>query len=150
MSSHHLAQINIARGRALIDDPIMVGFTEQLAALNALAEASPGFVWRLVDEAGGDATGIRAFTDPRLIVNLSVWTDVAALKAYVYRGQHGAAFRDRSQWFGPMDGPLLALWWIEAGTIPTVAEGKRRLELLAQLGPTAEAFTFRAEFAPPD
>ncbi|MCF3649712.1 DUF3291 domain-containing protein [Synoicihabitans lomoniglobus] len=145
---HLLAQINIALGKAPLDDPIMRGFTEQLDAVNALAEASPGFVWRLQDESS-DATAIRAFPDPLMIVNMSVWTDADALKAYVYKNQHGTAFRNRHDWFEKRDQPGLALWWIPAGTQPTVEEGKARLETLARLGPTAESFTFRTVYPAP-
>ena len=147
--THHLAQINIARCKAPLDSEIMRGFTEQLDQVNALAEAAPGFVWRLQEE-GGDATSIRAFEDPLMIVNMSVWTDADALKAYTYRHQHGAAFRKRKDWFSELDGPNFALWWIPAGTVPNVDAGKERLNLLAERGPTADAFTFRETFSAPD
>src|SRR6266536_2424822 len=89
MSSHHwLAQINIARMRAPIDDPLMADFVAQLAEVNALAEKSPGFVWRLQGD-GGDSTSIRAFEDPLILVNMSVWETLEALQSYVYRGRHG-------------------------------------------------------------
>ena len=144
----HLAQVNVGRARASLDDPIMAGFVAQLEAVNALAEASPGFVWRLKGEGSDEA--VRAvYPDPLLLVNLSLWRDVDALKAYVYRGQHGAAFRDRKAWFDEPEGPAFALWWIPAGTLPTVEAAKARLTHLAVHGPTVQAFTFREMFAAP-
>lgn len=147
--TYHLAQINVARGKGPLDSPLMEGFTAQVDAVNALAESSPGFVWRLVDL---DAEGISAsevFSDPLIIVNMSVWESVDALRDYVYRHRHGQVFRDRKQWFDDLDGPGLAMWWIPAGERPTLVDAKRRLERLAQQGPTAEAFTFREMFEAP-
>lgn len=146
--SHHLAQINVARARAPLDSPLMRDFVELLDAINALAEASPGFVWRLKTEAG-HATDIRAHPDPLVIVNLSVWTGVPALRDYAYRSSHAHMFRRRKEWFEEMDTPNLALWWVPAGTRPAAEEGMRRLELLARSGPTPEAFTFREAFPAP-
>ncbi len=145
--THHLAQINIARCKAPLDSPTMRGFFEQLDAINALADATPGFVWRLQSDAG-DATSIRAYEDPLTIVNMSVWTGIEPLKTYAYRSAHAEVFRKRKEWFEELPGPILTLWWIPAGSIPTPEEGKRRLEILEQRGPTVEAFTFRATFPP--
>lgn len=147
--TYHLAQINVALGKAPLDSPIMEGFTSQLEAVNALAEASPGFVWRLVESESDDVPVDAVFPDPLMIVNMSVWESGDALKAYVYRNHHGKVFRDRKQWFDELDGPGLAMWWIPAGERPTLADAKRRLDLLAAKGPTAEAFTFREMFAAP-
>ena len=145
---HHLAQINIARGRAALDSPVMRGFVEQLDSLNALAESSPGFVWRLKTESG-NATDIRAFDDPLIIVNLSVWSGIEPLKEFAYRSAHAHAFRRRKEWFEEMAAPGLALWWIPEGSLPTVDQGKERLGLMARVGPTCEAFTFRNVFTAP-
>jgi hypothetical protein len=145
---HQLAQANVARMRASLDDPLMDGFRNQLERINALADASPGFVWRLQTEQG-DATGIRAYEDPRILFNMSVWESLEALHRYVYRSDHVGPLRDRRQWFEPMDTPLLVLWWIPAGHIPGVDEALRRLALLRADGPTREAFTFRQPFAAP-
>jgi hypothetical protein len=149
MTRYHLAQANVARARAPIDDPIMDGFRNQLARINALADASPGFIWRLQTEAG-DATAIRVFDDPTIIFNMSVWTSVEALHAYTYQSDHVAVLRARRQWFEPYVGPMLVLWWIPEGHIPTVAEAKLKLEILGANGPTPDAFTFRRVFPPPD
>src|SRR6185436_165700 len=146
--TYHLAQINIARVRAPLDDPSMADFVVQLDAVNAIADESPGFVWRLKAEDGQSSIYMRAFDDDRLLINMSVWETVEALQQYVYRDQHGGVFRDRRKWFEPLAVPSLALWWIPAGHIPTIAEGKERLEMLARLGPTPEAFTFKNYFPP--
>ena len=150
MTRYHLAQVNIGRLRAPLEDPIMEGFRSQLDPINALADRSPGFVWRLQTE-DGNATAIRPFDDDdRMAINMSVWESLEALQQYVYRSAHVGPLRDRKQWFEPLEGPILALWWITAGHIPTVAEAKARLELLKERGPSAEAFTFRSPFPPPD
>ncbi len=146
-ASVHLAQVNVGRLRAPIDDPLIAGFVAQLDTINALAEASPGFIWRLKDESG-NATTITAFDDPRMIINMSVWESLEALRAYVYRSDHTQVLARRREWFEKMDGPHMALWWIPAGTLPSVDDAKRCLEMLAARGPTAAAFTFRDRFTP--
>jgi hypothetical protein len=145
----HLAQVNIGRLRAPLDDPIMEGFRSQLDPINALADRSPGFVWRLQTE-DGNATSIRPFDDERMAINMSVWESLAALQHFVYKSAHVGPLRDRKEWFEPIEGPILALWWIPAGHIPTVVEAKGRLRLLEQRGPSVDAFTFRTPFPPPD
>jgi hypothetical protein len=148
MAAHHLAQVNVATLRAPLDGPELAGFVAQLEPLNALADQSPGFVWRLQTE-DGDATAIRPFEDDRVMVNLSVWASLEALRTFVYASRHLDVMRHRRVWFHRMPDPYLALWWVPAGTIPTVAEARGRLELLAGKGPTADAFTFRAPFPEP-
>jgi hypothetical protein len=128
----------------------MDGFRNQLDVINALADATPGFVWRLQTDQG-NAMAIRPFAgDERMAINMSVWQSLEALQQFVYRSAHAASLRDRKQWFEPMDGPILALWWIPAGHIPTVAEAIERLQLLSERGPSPEAFTFRKPFPPSD
>ena len=145
----HLAQVNIGRFRAPIDDPVMLGFKSQLDPINALADASPGFVWRLQTE-DGNATAIRPYdNDALMAINMSVWESIESLQQFVYKSRHVGTLRDRKQWFEPIDGPILALWWIPAGHVPTVTEARERLAHLAQHGPTPHAFTFRSPFPPP-
>lgn len=148
MAEFHLAQVNIGRMKAPIGDPIMEGFRSQLDPINALADKSPGFVWRLQTEEG-NATAIRPYDDERMAINLSVWESLEALQAFVYKSAHVGPLRDRREWFEPMAGPILAMWWIPDGHIPTVAEAKARLQLLHEHGPSAEAFTFRKPFPAP-
>jgi hypothetical protein len=148
LPTHHLAQVNIARMRAPLESTIMADFVAQLDAINALAEGSPGFVWRLTGD-GNDATSLRPFDDDFIIVNMSVWATLENLRVYVYKSAHTAAMRRRREWFEQFDGAYVALWWIEAGHTPTVGEAKQRLAHLEQHGPTADVFTFRQPFAAP-
>lgn len=144
-SKYHLAQANVARMRAPLDDPLMEDFVASLEPLNLLADSSPGFIWRLQTD-DGDATAVQAFDDDHILFNMSVWESIEALEAYVYRSNHVAAVQKRSEWFERPTRSPFVLWWIEAGHIPSEEEAKRRLELLWQNGPTAAAFTFRTRF----
>jgi len=148
-TAFHLAQFNVARLRAPLTDPSSAGFVAGLDLMNTLADASPGFVWRLAEGPEGDATTVRPL-DPDVIVTMSVWESVEALRAYAYQSAHLDYLRRRREWFLPHDFPAsLVLWWIRAGHIPTVAEACERLELVAA-GPSPEAFTFRQTFPAPE
>lgn len=148
-AGRHLAELNIGRTVAPMDDPLMADFVANLDRINALGDASPGFVWRLLDESGS-ATSIRAFDDPRMIVNLTVWESIEALREYAYRSGHVEFLRRRREWFVPLDGPSLVLWWVPAGHRPTVEEARKRLDRLAAEGPTPEAFTLKTAFPSAD
>jgi uncharacterized protein DUF3291 len=148
VNTHHIAQLNIARAKAPLDTPLLADFVAQLDDVNALAEASPGFVWRLKSDSG-NATDIRAYDDPLMIVNMSVWESIEALFDFAYKTSHTKVMNRRKEWFASLGGPHMVLWWIPAGTIPTVEEAKRRLDHLAAHGPTAMAFTFKARFTAP-
>jgi hypothetical protein len=143
-----LADFNIARLRAPIDDPAIAGFRDALEGINALADESPGFVWRLQDEHG-DATSFNPYGDELVIVNLAVWDSVEALAAFTYKSRHVEFLRRRREWFEAPGEPILCLWWIDDGTRPTVEDGVERLEHLRANGPTAHSFTFRNRFDPP-
>ncbi|GEM47456.1 DUF3291 domain-containing protein [Deinococcus cellulosilyticus] len=142
-----LAQVNIARLLAPIDSPQLADFVSRLDEINALAENTPGFVWRLTGE-GNDATSLRPYEDEMIIVNMSVWQDIESLKNYVYKSDHTQVMKERRKWFENMKEAFMVLWWIEDGHIPTVLEARDRLEHLRQHGPTPHAFTFRQTFAP--
>ncbi len=148
-TGYQLAQVNIAVLREPLDSPALAGFVAALAPINALADESPGFVWRLQTE-DGDATAIRPFDDERIIVNMSVWESPEALHDYVYGGRHRDALRRRREWFSRMGEAYVVLWWVPAGHRPSVAEGVERLEELRRSGPTARAFTLRTLFPPPN
>lgn len=148
MSEYQIAQINIAKARDTLDSEVMRGFVERLDEINALADNSPGFVWRLQTE-DGDATGIQAFEDPNIIVNMSVWEDISDLQNFVYKSNHIELIRDRSAWFDKISEVHQALWWLEKGHIPNVEEGKQRLQHLQQHGPSETAFTFAKKMARP-
>lgn len=147
MPEFHLAQINIGRMLGPTDSPVMAEFMNALDRINALAEASLGFVWRLKDETG-NATSIRVYADERMAVNLSVWESVATLKAYAYQSEHVAFVRRRHEWFETLTTPYMALWWVPAGTLPTPQDGKAHLEHLTQHGETPYAFSFKKLFTP--
>lgn len=149
MQRWHLAQINVGRLVAPSDDPRVAGFFADLDRINALADVSPGFVWRLQDE-GGNATDIQVTPDPRLIVNMSVWEDADSLFAFVYRSAHTPVMARRREWFERFEGAYQALWWLPAGTTPSVEEGLARLWRLDRFGPTPQAFTFKSRFPAPD
>jgi heme-degrading monooxygenase HmoA len=145
----HLAQLNIGLPVGPLDGPELAAFMANLDPVNALADAAPGFVWRLQTE-DGDATAIRPYDDDRLIVNMSVWTSVEALAAFVFSGEHRAIMKRRREFFVPMREAFQVLWWIPEGTPPTVTEAQERLTHLREHGPTPHAFTFRTPFPAPD
>ena len=145
---YHIAQFNVAKMIASFDDLVMQDFVDGLEPINTMADNSPGFIWRLQDDSG-DATSIQAFEDERILVNMSVWESLDALKGFVYRSAHLDFLRNKKVWFQPLTGSNLVLWWVQEGHIPTVAEGKRRLEILASRGPSQEAFTFSTSFPAP-
>jgi hypothetical protein len=148
MADWQIAQLNVARAVAPFDDPRMAEFMGRLAEVNALAEASPGFVWRL-QGASGNSTDLDATGDPLVIVNLTVWRTIDDLFDYTYRSDHKDVFRRRFDWFERWGGPSVCMWWQSAGTIPTVPDALERLAMLAERGPTPDAFTFKQRFDPP-
>jgi hypothetical protein len=148
VSAYQLAQLNIAWARGAPDSPVMAEFMAALDRINALAEASPGYVWRLQTE-DGNATAYRAFDDERTLVNLTVWDNVDALAEFVYRSAHVDVMRRRAEWFEHMPEAYLVLWWVPAGHHPTIAEAEERLVRLRRHGPTPVAFTLRHSFPPP-
>lgn len=145
----HLAQVNIARMLAPLTDPLMAGFVARLQDINALADRSPGFVWRLQTDEG-DATALRADDDDRTLLNMSVWHGIEELRAFVYASAHVEPTRQRRSWFERSDGPVAALWWVPVGPVPPLGEGVERLGHLRAHGPTAVAFTFRKPFPASD
>jgi hypothetical protein len=150
MTRFQLAQANIGRFRAPLDTAIMEGFRTQLDPINALADRSLGFVWRLQTE-DGNATAIRPYAgDDLMAINMSVWESLESLHQFVYKSGHVEVLRGRKQWFEQIEGPILVLWWIPAGKIPTVSEAQERLQYLEEHGPSPHAFTFRTPFPAPD
>ncbi len=147
-SAWALAQLNISRLLEPVDSPRLAPFVEQLAHVNALAEAAPGFLWRDKDEAGDSNLASRPFGDD-VLVNLSLWRDTETLLAFVYRTFHGQMVRRRDEWFHPPTEPMVVLWWVPAGHTPTTQEAAARLALLRARGATAAAFTLRQRFPPP-
>jgi len=127
MPNYHIAQINIARMLAPIDNAVMADSVAQLPPINALADGSPGFVWRLQSDSG-DATSIKVYDDDMIIVNLTVWENIESMREFVYKGAHSGVMRDRKKWFEKFDGPYYTLWWVPVGHVPTTSEAKERLD----------------------
>lgn len=146
--SWHLAQVNIGKMVAPQGDPRVTPFFDALDRVNALAEESPGFVWRLTG-GGNNATDILATADPLLLINMSVWEDAMSLFNFVYRSAHTQVMVRRREFFERFEGSYQALWWIEAGTMPTINDALSRLWHLDRCGPTSHAFTFKRQFPPP-
>ncbi|MDG9759757.1 DUF3291 domain-containing protein [Pseudomonas sediminis] len=147
MPAYHLAQLNIAWMKAPLESPEMADFVANLERINALAEGSPGYVWRLQDEAG-DATAIRPFGD-EVLVNMSLWEDVQSLSDYVYKSAHTEMLKRRREWFERVEQAHQVLWCVPAGHRPSVTEAAESLAHLREHGATAHAFTFRHAFAAP-
>jgi hypothetical protein len=145
LNKYQIAQVNIGRIRAPLDHPTMAGFMGRLDEINALAEKSPGFVWRL-QTGEGNATYFRPYDDDRILINMSVWETIEALSHYVYRTTHAELLRQRQEWFEKLAGVYLALWWVPAGHRPGIDEAKKRIAYLEQRGPTEFAFTFKTIF----
>jgi hypothetical protein len=149
VTGYHLAELNIGTARATTDSPVMAGFMAGIIPVNALADAAPGFVWRLQDGDGPGATSLRP-CGPGVMVNMSVWESLESLRDFVYRsGPHLDFMRRRREWFHPMAVPYLVLWWIPAGHIPSLDEALSRLDLLHREGPGPRAFTFRDPYPVP-
>jgi hypothetical protein len=148
MSAFELAQLNVAVMKEPLESPSMADFVANLDRINALAEGSPGFVWRLQSDEG-DATAFRPLGETTL-VNMSVWKDVESLNRYVYKSAHAGIMRRRNEWFEKMKEVFLVLWRVPAGHRPGIEEAVAKLERLRARGPTEEAFTFRKAFPRPD
>jgi hypothetical protein len=140
-----LAQLNIGRILAPLDSPVMADFVNNLDKINALAENSPGFVWRLKDDAN-NATSIQMYDDNRIIVNMSVWSSFDELYAYVYKSMHTDSLKRRREWFEKLGELYHVLWYVPAGHLPDVAEARERLEYLRAHGETPYAFSFKKAF----
>lgn len=149
MSRYHLAQLNVGIIKAPLESPVMADFVNNLDRINALAEASLGFVWRLQTEEG-NATALRPTEDENFLVNMSVWEDADSLSQFVFKSAHVEIMRRRREWFERMVEAYLVLWWVPKGHVPTVDEALAKLARLREHGPSPEAFTFRTAFPPPD
>lgn len=147
-SAHYLAQVNIAMMKAPLTDPLMAGFVARLDEINALAERSKGFVWRLqTDEE--NAEQVAAFERDGMVFNLTLWRSIEALRDFVYKTLHKELIAAREQWFKKMEGPSMALWWVPRDHLPTIDEAILRLDRLELLGPSQNSFTFAKPFSPP-
>lgn len=130
-----------------MDHPRLADFVTASPRINALAESSPGFVWRY-NPPGAESFNIRPFEDPLIYVTLSVWESVEALRQFVFNPQHRAIMSRKTEWFLPLE-PHLVMWWIPAGSLPSIADAKQRLEILKMVGPSTDAFSFSQPFPAP-
>ena len=142
-----LAQANIGRLKKPLDHPDTKEFKDGLEGMYALAESSPGFVWRV--QSNYDTDEPRPY-DRSILITLSVWESVDSLKGFVYKSHHAHFVSRRKNWFEPLDGPHLVLWWIPKDTMPTIWDVKERLDHLANNGVTEFAFTFQHQFPQPN
>lgn len=148
MSRFELAQLNIATSMDDMDSPSVADFVANIDRINLLADAAPGFIWRLEEDAPEDpVAGLMQTTNT--LVNISVWRDVDALQDFAYRSAHADIMRRRKEWFTRMQDAHLVLWWVPAGHRPSIPEAMEKLATLRSKGATAEAFTFRATYPPP-
>jgi uncharacterized protein DUF3291 len=148
MSQFQLAQLNIATMKESKESPLMADFVANLERVYAIAEGTPGFVWRLKDEVE-EAAGMRLFGEGTLI-NMSVWENIEALRSFVFKSAHLEVLHRRREWFEKMGEAHTVLWWVPAGWRPTVTEARDKLMHLRRYGPTAQAFSFGESFAAPE
>jgi len=144
----HLAQLNVGRVVAPTDDPALADFMAALDRINALAERSPGFVWRLQGDSG-NATEILTTPDPYFLINMSLWESIETLFEFVYRSAHTGFMARRREWFEKPVEAYQVLWWVPAGHLPTTAEALERLAQLRARGASPDAFTFKEHYPPP-
>ncbi len=145
MNNYHLAQINIAKRLVPMDDPIMQDFVNNIERINAIADQSNGFVWRLKDEDKDEAASI--FKDDALLINMSVWENKESLFNYTYRSNHLEIFKRKKEWFSKIKMAHMAFWYVPVGYVPTFKDAKIRLDYLNSHGETPFAFTFKSQFS---
>lgn len=148
MSNYHLAQVNIAKRLAPMDDPIMQDFVNNLERINAIADRANGFVWRMQDE--DKELGATIFQDDTLLINMSVWKSLEALFDYTYNSGHIEVFKRKKEWFSKLKMMHMAFWYVPVGYEPTFEDAKTRLDYLNKHGDTPYAFTFKSKFTAQD
>jgi len=144
-----LAQLNIAEALYDADDARMGGFTGRIEVINALADRSPGFIWRLVDDDETDgALSLRMEGEgDYTLVNMSIWASIENLFGFIYKTAHAKVMQGKEDWFNPMRKNHMVLWWIEDGHIPSLDEAKAKLDMIRANGPSPEAFDFQTPFS---
>lgn len=143
---YQLAQLNVASFLTSRDDPSVADFVNALDEINALADTSDGFVWRLQDD-GGAALDFDPYGDGT-VVNMSVWRDVQSLFAYTYKTAHSKIMARRKEWFHMPAESHFVLWWVPAGHVPSLEEAIDRLHILREEGASPLAFHFKQAFDP--
>lgn len=149
MNNYNIAQINVARMKGInINDPVMKEFADNLQKVNALAESSEGFIWRLRDD-NDNATSFNPYDDEQVLINISVWESIEALEFFVYKTFHTDFLKRRKEWFQTYGKVYTAMWWVPAGQFPTISEATDKLSYLQQNGPSALVFDIRNRFPQP-
>lgn len=148
MKEYHLAELNIAEALYPMDDVRMHGFTNRINGVNAMADRADGFIWRLVDDDpdSDGALSLRPFSNPNMLVNMSVWQDVPSLFDFVYKTVHTKVMDGKPNWFTHLTSHSTVMWWVKIGHVPSLEEAKKRLALLDDVGPSRDAFTFKQCF----
>ena len=136
----HIAQLNIGRALHPLDDTRMASFMNALAAINAIADRSPGFVWRMADESGAGNTNTTYTDDPQQIVNMSVWRTAEDLEHFGWKTAHHRIYNQKHSWFEKPTLAIFVMWPVEEGHIPTLDEALQRLAHLRAHGSTDHAF----------
>jgi len=145
--SYQLAQVNVAHAIDDLDTETLAGFVNRLDEINHLADAAPGFVWRLIPNA--DASYEPGYTNPRIIVNVSVWDSVESLKHFVYRTAHVELIQQKKDWFESLKVAHMALWWVPTGTKPSEKDGIKKLDFLRENGTSEQAFLIAKPYDSP-
>lgn len=146
--TYHLAQVNIAKRLAPMDDPIMQDFINNVEHINAIADKAEGFIWRMQDE--DKELAVEIFQDDALLINISVWKNLESLFDYTYKSGHIEVFKRKKEWFSKMKMVHMAFWYVPEGYEPTFQDAKNRLDYLNKYGDTPYAFTFKSKFSPKD
>lgn len=139
-----LAELNIGRLVADIDDRRVSEFMTALDRVNGMGKRMPGFVWMMEGsgEPGTGNTEAKLDGDPRFIANLTVWQNVETLEAFVWNTVHRQFYERRQNWFAVLGKMHFVMWWVPKGHRPTLDEGMARLEELSQNGPSERAFSW--------
>lgn len=141
--SYHFAQVNIAKALYSLDDPRMADFVNNTARINALAEDSPGFIWRWIEGPSNEIYEV--FGDPALIVNMSLWESRESLMSFTYHTAHVDIYKRRNEWFSKLKDSHMVCWYTKNSSI-SLLEAKKRLDHLNAKGESAYAFSFRSNF----
>ncbi len=144
MSKLHLAQVNIAKKLASLDDHIMQDFINNVDKMNTIADSSEGFIWRMKDE--DKDLSAQVFQDDSLVINISTWENLDTLFSYTYKSGHIEVFKRKKEWFSKMKMLHMAFWYIPEGYEPSFQDAKSRLDYLNTHGDSPFAFTFKNKF----
>lgn len=140
MKGMHLAELNVGRLVAPVDDPRVAEFMDNLDRINGLGKRMPGFVWMMEGTAGAGNTDAAIDGDPQFVPNLSVWESVETLEKFVWGTIHKRFYEEREKWFEVLGDMHFVMWWVPVGHTPTLAEALERLAHLRQNGDSDHAF----------